>query len=120
MILPQHVHAVAAWDDQLLSQFLEKYGGLSQPTLGAPMPAWLHASAQVASPNTPLRLSLRAVATTRIGRLSNDTILLENGIKIYCQALQELQKALWHSERMWEDETLMAAKILLLYEVGSL
>ena len=98
------MHAVAAWDEQILSKFLQIYGVFDHQRPSEELPDWLYISAGVVHPDKTLRLSLRAVALTRIGRLSHDAILLASGANMYGQALRELQKALWHPKRMWEDD----------------
>ena len=116
--LQQEIHSEAIWHEQFISELLRLYGVFSHKNPSENIPAWLYMSAQLVKPSEPLRLSLRAIAMTRIGRMSRNAGLHKEGVEIYCKALSELQKALYDSEQMWEDETLVTARALHLYEVS--
>ncbi|RFU30305.1 hypothetical protein B7463_g6005, partial [Scytalidium lignicola] len=61
--------------------------------------------------------SILAVCTARIGRIHNDTALINESLKLYGLGLRELQKALWNPKLMYDDETLAACMALSTYEV---
>ena len=116
--LPQEVQSAAAWDDHFISEYLQLYGVFDHQSPSGTLASWLCLSAQIANPDLPVRLSLRSSAMTRLGRLSSDIRLVDNGARMYCEALSQLQMALWNSKRMWDGGTLLAAKLLLLYEAS--
>lgn len=53
----------------------------------------------------------------RIGWIHRDDALVLNGRKLYSQALQAIQGALYDERTMWQDETLATGSVLALYEV---
>jgi hypothetical protein len=58
-----------------------------------------------------------AVCTAKLGRASNDPLLVHESLKFYTQGLWELQRALWSPKLMYKDQTLAACMALILYEV---
>lgn len=53
----------------------------------------------------------------RIGWIHRDDALVLNGRKLYSQALQAIQGALYDERTMWQGETLATGNVLALYEV---
>lgn len=70
------------------------------------------------NPPPALRLSLIAVAMTRLGWLYQDEASVRYGRVVYGHALIGLQRALCDENSMYQDETLATCNILALYEVG--
>ena len=68
----------------------------------------------IPSPMATLRQSLRALAVTRYGRLNGDEQWLQQGRRLYSEALLTLQKTL-HAQP-YHDETLASARALVVYE----
>ena len=118
--LPQQLEGLSVvWHEQLVSQFLYLYGVRNSATSSEALPlAFLSLVAQIVNPSSLLRLSLRALAVTRIARQSSDARLLSTGTETYCQALNELQKALYDPQRMYGEDTLIAVKALVIHEVS--
>ena len=103
---------------QLISAFWECYTpSTSMAQAGSPC-AWLQQSICVPNPPPALRLSLKALAMTRLGWLRKDEAFVHEGKVIYVNALRELQKALYNQNSMWQDETMAACNVLALYEVS--
>lgn len=75
---------------------------------------WLFYAMGIPSPIPTLRQSLRALAVTRYGRLNGDEQWVQQGRKLYSEALSTLQKTL-HGQPL-HDETLASARALVLYE----
>ena len=105
---------------QLISAFWEYYTpSRSMAQAGSPC-AWLQQSICVPNPPPALRLSLKALAMTRIGWVRKDDAFFHEGKIIYGYALRELQKALYDQRLMWQDETMATCNVLTLYEVSNL
>lgn len=103
---------------QLISAFWECYTpSRSMAQAGSPC-AWLQQSICIPNPSPVLRLSLRALAMTRLGWLQKDDAFVHDGRVIYGNALRELQKALYDQHSMWQDETMATSNVLALYEVS--
>ena len=64
-----------------------------------------------------LEASIMAVSIAKLGRLNDDSVLIRESLKFYVQGLWELQKALWDSKLMYQNETLAACMTLITYEV---
>lgn len=103
---------------QLISAFWERYiPSRSSAQAGYPC-AWLHQSICLPNPPLALRLSLKALALTRLGWLHRDDAFIRGGMVVYGNALRELQKALYDKQSMWQDETLATCNVLALYELS--
>ena len=104
---------------QLISAFWECYTpSRSVAQAGSPC-VWLQHSISVPNPPPALRLSLRALAMTRLGWLQKDDAVIHEGKVIYGYALRELQKALYDQRSVWQDETMATCNVLALYEVST-
>ena len=79
---------------------------------------WLQQAVGLQDPGEALKLSLRAVSMTTMGRLCKDEMLAFEGGKYYGTALQQLRTALQSDSTVWHDETLAASLVLAVYEVG--
>lgn len=105
---------------QLISAFWEYYTpSRSVAQAGSPCP-WLQQSICIPNPPPALRLSLMALAMTRLGWLRKDDAFVHEGKIIYGNALRELQKALYDQHSLWQDETMATCNVLALYEVCNL
>lgn len=103
---------------QLISAFWECYiPSRSRAQAGSPC-AWLQHSLCVPNPPPALRLSLKALAMTRLGWLRKDDAFIHEGQVIYGHALRELQKALYDQHLVWQDETMATCNVLASYEVS--
>lgn len=103
---------------QLVSAFWECYipsGNSAQA--GSPC-AWLQQSICLPDPPPALRLSLNALAMTKLGWIRNDDTFVRGGRVIYGNALRELQKTLYHERSILQDETMATCNALALYEVS--
>ena len=80
---------------------------------------WLRAIISVQDYNSDLavKLSLRALAITRVARLHNDKRLVTQGQLTYGHALRVLQQSLWDPTTMYNKSNLAAARTLLTYEL---
>jgi hypothetical protein len=57
------------------------------------------------------------ISAAALGRLYNDTALINESLSLYTQGLRELQKALWNPALMYDDETFATCLSLSLYEL---
>jgi hypothetical protein len=64
-----------------------------------------------------LEIASLAISAAALGRMNNDTTLVKESLKLYTRGLRELQKALWNSNLMYDDETFAACLSLSLYEL---
>ena len=79
---------------------------------------WLYHAMNIPQPTETLRQSLLALSIVRRGRDNKDTTLLEEGRRIYGQALRVLQKDLYSQQNVLHEETLAATRAMALYEVS--
>lgn len=79
--------------------------------------AWLVTAVSKPVRSTALKASIRALSITRLGRMMNDKNLVMLGKDAYSIALQEVQKALWCEEKMYDDDTVAAGKLCAEHEV---
>ena len=107
-----------AYEAQLISTFWEHWIPQHSVQTGCQC-IWLQKALDLPDPSPALRLSLKALALTRLGWIHRDNTLTLNGRVLYGQALQETQKALYDERTMWQDETLATGNVLALYEVGT-
>lgn len=104
---------------QLISAFWENYvPSESSAQAGSPC-AWLHESICLSNPPRALRLSLIALAMTRLGWLHEDNVIVRGGMVVYGSALMEFQKALYDQRSARQDETVATCNLLALYEVST-
>ncbi|KAH0837397.1 hypothetical protein FOPE_05043 [Fonsecaea pedrosoi] len=103
-------------DAQLVSSFWDRYSADPARSSRVREPAWLYHSLCITTPTTTLRLALLSLAYTRTGRLQNNQVLLTKGQELYCQALRSMQTALYDPQLMRSDDTLAAARCMVLYE----
>lgn len=67
--------------------------------------------------SSALEASMKALTLTRLGRMTCDDSLVRLGSTAYGIALQELQKALYDKDLMWDDDTLAAGRVCVQHEV---
>ena len=106
----------AACEAQLISIFWDYYSPQQNVQTGSQC-KWLQQALDLSNPSPALRLSLKALAMARIGWIHRGDALILNGRKLYSQALQAIQGALYDERTMWQDETLATGNVLALYEV---
>ncbi|KAG8531434.1 uncharacterized protein KY384_003063 [Bacidia gigantensis] len=115
--LPQQASIAQLQDDQLLACFWINYvpiGSLAQHPSPCP---WLQEIMFTTDPHPALKLSLKALALTRLGWLNQDDALSKMGQSNYGLALKHIQHALWDPLAKWSDHTLAAAHLLSIYEL---
>ena len=110
--------ATPAFDSHIISLFFERYSPANNRIQDDYGRAWLKQAIGLQNPGEALRLSLKAISMTRMGRISKDDRLLFQGGKVYGSALQQLRKALQSEVMVWHNETLAAGIILALYGVS--
>ena len=102
----------------VVSWFWESYSPLSNHSaIVRRDPIWLHRA--INNPNSvpALKLALLAISFTRYGKTTADVALYECGKRLYSQALQALQTALYVTSVLRNDDLLIAIHVLLIYEV---
>ena len=116
--LPSAPSAGKVWSDNFLSWFWDNYSPMdgSSNTL-VTGPVWLYHAMTVSFPTEALTQALLALSIVRRGRINNDNTLLYEGRNIYSQALRLLQKDLYDLQRVGQEETLAATRVMALYEV---
>ncbi|KAK4943483.1 hypothetical protein LTR10_016974 [Elasticomyces elasticus] len=102
---------------QCISVFWESFSARSV-TAGRPAsdPAWLHHILNIPSPTDILRQALLSLAYTRLGRLNDDAATVLRGQQVYGKALKAMQQALYDPHWSRHEETLAAARCMVLYE----
>lgn len=115
--VPLQPRNAAVYEAQLISSFWEHWSPQQSAQTGCQVP-WLQQALSLPDPSPALRLSLKALAMSRLGWIHRDNALTLSGRALYGQALQVIQKALYDESTMWQDETLASGNILSLYEVG--
>lgn len=78
---------------------------------------WLPLLSELPGKVQALETSSWALAAAALGRVHNSQPLIRESLRLYSQALRELQHALWDKSLMLEDGTLAACMALSLYEV---
>ncbi|MCJ1377631.1 hypothetical protein MMC17_000726 [Xylographa soralifera] len=111
------MNSSSLFDAQFAGLFLGKYLPSSTDFANSASPMWLQQAADVRDPGETLKLSLRALSMTRLGRLNGDDYMTTQGKMNYVLALRELQNALWDEQSMWKDETLAAGRVLVYHEI---
>ena len=107
-------------DYQLISCFWTKYVP-AETTAQDPSPApWLENALLTNNAGPALRLSLKALALTRLGWIDGNDALTIRGRYQYGLALKHIQRALYDPREMEQDDTLASAHCLAIYEVGFL
>ncbi|KIW70234.1 hypothetical protein PV04_02524 [Phialophora macrospora] len=111
-------------ETQLISSFWEIYSASASRYPGPAEPMWLYqsmssATAATASANAPATLlnqALLSLAYIRLGRLKDDQTLVIRGQQIYGQSLRLMQRVLHDPIHAHSDDTLVAARCMILYE----
>ncbi|KIW40326.1 uncharacterized protein PV06_07533 [Exophiala oligosperma] len=105
-------------DDQLISNFFERYASpkSSPDSRYCCHPLWLYHTLRISFPTKLLRQALLALAYTRLGRLNDDHPTITRGQRLYGQALRLMQQAVYDADMMRHEDTLAAARCMLLYE----
>ncbi|KAI1609374.1 hypothetical protein EDD37DRAFT_162038 [Exophiala viscosa] len=104
-------------EDQCISVFWDGFSARSvTDSRPASDPAWLHHILNISSPVDTLRQTLLSLAYTRLGRLNDDPAAVLRGQQVYGQALKTMQQALYDPHWSRHDETLAAARCMVLYE----
>ncbi|MCJ1400464.1 hypothetical protein MMC11_003670 [Xylographa trunciseda] len=116
-LLPMEMNSSSLFDAQFAGLFLGKYLPSSTDFANSASPMWLQQAVDVRDPGETLKLSLRALSMTRLGRINSDSNMTTQGKINYVLALRELQKALWDEQSMWKDETLAAGRVLVYHEL---
>ncbi|MCJ1388276.1 hypothetical protein MMC18_001121 [Xylographa bjoerkii] len=111
------IKSSSLFDAQFAGLFLGKYLPSSTDFATSASPMWLQQAADIRDPGETLKLSLRALSMTRLGRINSDDNMTTQGKINYVLALRELQKALWDEQSMWKDETLAAGRVLVYHEI---
>ena len=106
-------------DKKLLSRFLELYLPVSEVDRNANGSlTWVPLACERTNPSPVLRLSLHALAASRVAHAENDVFLGKESLKCYGDALKLLQKMLSVPTPQADDEVLAACRCLMLFEVG--
>ena len=114
VLQPSNGSAVEA---QIISAFWETYIPSKSNAQSGPVCTWLQQSIVHQHAGETLKLSLKALAMTRLGWMNSDDAVAVRGRVYYGRALQQVQKDLWSENMMWEDVTLAAGFVLSIYEV---
>ena len=69
--------------------------------------------------NMIVDIAITAVSTAFVGRQRNEAAMVRESMAFHGKALAELRKALVKERTKAEDETILAALALRLYEVSS-
>ncbi|KAK9252701.1 hypothetical protein V1507DRAFT_212584 [Lipomyces tetrasporus] len=101
---------------QLINAFITTCVPDSELRMGRSGP-WLVLLPQFLMRTKALETASLAISAAALGRVHNDTTLINESLKLYTQGLRELQNALWNPKLMYDDETLAACLSLSLYEV---
>ena len=104
-------------DEQLVHVFLDMYLPKETEARYDSNHQWLRLASFLPNPITSLRLSLRALALSRIGWLKSDESIISEGRSTYTAALSALQETLSNTELARRDDTLAATHAIATYEL---
>ncbi|OQV07409.1 Fungal Zn2-Cys6 binuclear cluster domain-containing protein [Cladophialophora immunda] len=109
--LGAQVNANPALRQRLLGQYLDNH--LSKNRLG-PMQqrVWLIQIPKLPDLTPALEVSMMALAVAKLGEVYSDEGLIHESLKLYREALHEVQLALWDRDLMLHDQTLTACVAL--------
>ncbi|KAH0847032.1 C6 zinc finger domain protein [Fonsecaea pedrosoi] len=115
--LGAQVNTNPALRQRLLSLYLENH--LSKDRLG-PMQqrVWLIQVPRLPDLTPALEISMMALAVAKLGEVYRDEGLVHESLKLYREALREVQIALWDRNLMLHDQTLAACVALGMYEMS--
>ncbi|KIW26630.1 uncharacterized protein PV07_06449 [Cladophialophora immunda] len=115
--LGAQVNANPALRQRLLGQYLDNH--LSKNRLG-PMQqrVWLIQIPKLPDLTPALEVSMMALAVAKLGEVYSDEGLIHESLKLYREALHEVQLALWDRDLMLHDQTLTACVALGMYEMS--
>lgn len=106
-------------DQQLISNFWEKYIPADARTQGLQSPClWLKQIIALPNRGQALQLSLKALALTRLGFVTNDESMARQGSINYVGALQLVQRDLQCEDLVMRDDLFLAGYTLAIYEVS--
>lgn len=106
------------FEAQLISAFWECYIPKECSAQTDSPCVWLQQSICLPNPPPALRLSLKALAMTRLGWLHRNDVFVRQGRVVYGHALRELQKMICDERSLCQDETLATCNVLAIYEVS--
>jgi hypothetical protein len=110
----------SAYREQILSDFiacslLTIYGGSVGEGRNR---SWLTSLPMLPDYTKALEASIFEIATAKLGRVSENEVLIRESLKFYVNGLWEPQKALWDPKLMYKDDTSAACMALIMYEVA--
>ncbi|KAK1996605.1 hypothetical protein LX36DRAFT_580100 [Colletotrichum falcatum] len=113
----------SAFEDKIFDQFWDGY--LPEAPLCVPGSAvarysnadWATTVRDLYRTDTALRQSLLAFSLGTIGRRDKQQWMIDDGLKLYCDALGELNVALRHPKRWKTDALMLASRLLGFYEL---
>ena len=108
----------AAFDQQIISALWDNYAPSIGSVQGGAPCVWLQYIINFPTRRTPLDLSLKAFAMTRVGYTNKDESLVLQGNVCYGRALGAVQRALSSKASMFQDELFAAGYVLSVYEVA--
>ncbi|KAL6716939.1 hypothetical protein ACLMJK_004851 [Lecanora helva] len=104
-------------DQQLMSAFWEKYIPLKANVQDGSACLWLEQVMWTPNKSETLQLSIKALATSRLGWLNRDQPLALQGSVTYVKALQSVQSALWRGNAALDDDLFVAGYVLAVHEM---
>ncbi|EXJ75533.1 uncharacterized protein A1O5_00039 [Cladophialophora psammophila CBS 110553] len=115
--LGAQVNANPALRQRLLEAYLDNH--LSKNTLG-PMQqrVWLIQIPKLPNLVPALEVSMMALSLAKLGEVYHDEGLTHESLKLYREALHQVQLALWDPDLMLHDQTLAACVALGMYEMS--
>ena len=112
----QGICPLALFRQQLIGAFLS-YHMLEQQRGVTVKETWFTLLSRLPLPTMALQRSMLAMCAARVGRIHNDEVLIQEGLRLYTEGLRELQKALYDPNLMYSNQTLGACMALATYEL---
>lgn len=106
------------WPYQLLiATFLRIYQPRDSSNCTGPTIVWLKEAASLNSPSPMLQYAMHALAANRVAASKRDSELADEGRRYCGEALRLLSRRLEPDDSLHDDQTLAAARCLMIYEV---
>ncbi|TEA17832.1 Beauvericin cluster-specific repressor BEA4 [Colletotrichum sidae] len=122
-IVPAASLSRSAYEDRVIDLFWDGYmPGLSvrlqsSPVMRYALADWMDTLQSLYKTDTALRQALLAFGLATVGRREGQRWMMEDGLKLYCQAPGATNAGLRHPRRWKSDALLLASRLLGVYEL---
>ena len=106
-------------DQAFWTQYLPQEKSVKVPGFGAgaTTSSWVPTLRYLAAQDSTTRLALNATALMTLGRLNDDEHLVQQGTRLYAQALHDTNRVLQHPTAYQRNSVLASSRFLALFEI---